>query len=381
MTGAEFVALLEREGFDVFAGVPCSLAEDLIAVLESHPRLPYVETIREDVAAGLAGGAWLGGRHPVVVMQNSGLGTSLNALTSFSLMYGLPALLIVTWRGQDGKDAPEHHLSGAITEPLLGLLGIPHRVLSPASAAADVRWARTEMDACMQPVALLLPKGAISPSTIHAAQPAPGGGGARPPAATPAPGDGGLVAKISRLEAIRLVMTEIGDAAVVSANGYPSREAFAVDDRPQNFYMIGSMGLAASIALGVALAQPARRTVVLDGDGNLLMNLGALANVATLAPRNFVHCVFDNEAYGSTGNQRSVSAHVRLDRVAAAAGYRTVAAATDAEGVAAALRAMLAADGPHFLLVKVTREEADVPRISHSPHAIRDRFRAALGAP
>lgn len=176
-------------------------------------------------------------------------------------------------------------------------------------------------------------------------------------------------------------MKEVGDAAVVSANGYPSREAFAVADRPLNFYMIGSMGLASSIALGVALAQPARRTVVLDGDGNLLMNLGVVANVAALAPRNFVHCVFDNEAYGSTGNQRSASAHVRLDRVAAAAGYRTVAAATDAEGVAGAVRAMLAADGPHFLLVKVTREEADVPRISRSPHAIRDRFRAALGGP
>jgi phosphonopyruvate decarboxylase len=390
VTGAAFAALLEREGFDVFAGVPCSLAEDLIAALEAHPRLPYVETVREDVAAGLAGGAWLGGRRPVVVMQNSGLGTSLNALTSFSLMYGLPALLVVTWRGQDGKDAPEHVLSGAITEPLLGLIGIPHRVLSPASAEADVRWARAEMDARMQPIALLVPKGTISAgggSTVsREASPGRGEGEAsarrqRLDVAAPArPADGeDLVPKISRFEAIRTAMKEVGDAAVVSANGYPSREAFGAADRPLTFYMIGSMGLASSIALGVALARPARRTVVLDGDGNVLMNLGALANVAALAPRNFVHCVFDNEAYGSTGNQRSASAHVRLDRVAAAAGYRTVAAATDAEGVAGALRAMLAADGPHFLLVKVTREEADVPRISHSPHAIRDRFRAALG--
>lgn len=389
MTGVQFAALLEREGFDVFAGVPCSLAEDLIAALERHPRLPYVEAVREDVAAGLAGGAWLAGRRPVVVMQNSGLGTSLNALTSFSLMYGLPTLLIVTWRGQDGKDAPEHVLSGAITEPLLGLIGIPHRVLSAASADADVHWARAEMDARMQPVALLLPKGALSsiPSAgegerhearaehrrLRATVPAP--------AHDPSDRDEDLAPRISRWQAIGAVMKEVGDAAVVSANGYPSREAFAVADRPRNFYMIGSMGLASSIALGVALARPERRTVVLDGDGNLMMNLGVVANVAALAPRNLIHCVFDNEAYGSTGNQRSASAHVRLDRVAAAAGYRTVAAATDGEGVASALRTMLGADGPHFLLVKVTREEAEVPRISHSPHAIRDRFRAALGGP
>jgi thiamine pyrophosphate-dependent acetolactate synthase large subunit-like protein len=171
----------------------------------------------------------------------------------------------------------------------------------------------------------------------------------------------------------------LGDEPVIHANGYPSRESCAVADRPQNFYMIGSMGLAAPIGLGVALGHPRRRTVVFDGDGNLLMNLGVLANVAALAPDNFVHCVFDNEVYGSTGNQRSPSAHVRLDRVAAAAGYRSVVAVDNPEDVTASLRAMLGSAGPHFLLVKVTREEGDVPRIPHTPEALRDRFRTAVG--
>jgi phosphonopyruvate decarboxylase/sulfopyruvate decarboxylase subunit beta len=183
------------------------------------------------------------------------------------------------------------------------------------------------------------------------------------------------------MQAIAAAVKQLGDEPAVHANGYPSRESCAVADRPQNFYMIGSMGLASAIGLGVALGRPQRRTIVFDGDGNLLMNLGVLANVATLAPRNFVHCVFDNEAYGSTGNQRSASAHVRLDRVAEAAGYRTVAAVTDADEVATALRTMLASDGPHFLLVKVTRAQVDVPRIPHTPPAIRDRFRASVLGP
>src|SRR5207249_7525378 len=110
---------------------------------------------------------------------------------------------------------------------------------------------------------------------------------------------------------------------------------------------------------------------------NVLMGLGALANVAALAPRNFIHCVFDNEVYGSTGNQASPSRHARLDAIAAAAGYRTVAAVDDAEAVTAAIRRMLASDGPHFLLAKVTAAEADVPRIPHTPTELRDRFRAA----
>ncbi|HEY7651020.1 MAG TPA: thiamine pyrophosphate-binding protein, partial [Methylomirabilota bacterium] len=170
MNGTDFVGLLERQGFNFCAGVPCSLIEDVIAALERHPRVPYVSAVREDVAVGLAGGAWFGGRRPAVLMQNSGLGTSLNALASFSLMYGLPLLLLVTWRGHGGKDAPEHILMGAITPRLLEALGIPYRVLAALSLEADVSWARHEMDARMQPVALLVPPG-IFPQ--HKSAPAP----------------------------------------------------------------------------------------------------------------------------------------------------------------------------------------------------------------
>ena len=88
--------------------------------------------VREDVAVGLAAGAWLAGRRPMVLMQNSGLGTSMNALVSLSLMYRLPALLLVTWRGHGGKDAPEHLLMGEISPGLLEMMRIPHRVLSAA---------------------------------------------------------------------------------------------------------------------------------------------------------------------------------------------------------------------------------------------------------
>jgi phosphonopyruvate decarboxylase len=379
VTGDALAALLERAGFDRFAGVPCSLVESLIAALAHHPRLPYLPAVREDVAVGVAAGAWLAGARPAVVMQNSGLGTSMNALASLSLMYGLPALLIVTWRGFQGRDAPEHILTGQITEPLLGLLGIPHRVLGSATAEADLAWARAEMDARSSPVAVLVPPGVVEhgPERGHGERCAPGVRaipGEVPGGEMPAP----LSPKISRYQAIGAAVKALGDEPVVHANGFPSRESCAVSDRPQNFYMIGSMGLASAIGLGLALARPDRRTVVFDGDGNLLMNLGIVANVAAAAPANFVHCVFDNEAYGSTGGQASIAREVRLDRIAAAAGYRTATAVTDPEDVTAALRRMLATDGPHCLLVKVTTEEVPVPRITLTPNALRDRFRAAM---
>lgn len=143
--------------------MPCSLVGDAIAALETHPRLPYVPAVREDVAVGLAAGAWMAGRLPMVIMQNSGLGTSLNALVSLSLMYRVPALLLVTWRGHGGKDAPEHLVMGDISPRLLELIAVPHRVLTAGSVAADIAWARAEAERLSQPVALLLPPGVMAP--------------------------------------------------------------------------------------------------------------------------------------------------------------------------------------------------------------------------
>ena len=361
LSGPDFAALLHRHGFAFATGVPCSLIETLISALERERTLPYVPAVREDVAVGLAAGAWLAGKRPVVLMQNSGLGTSMNALASMALMYGIPTLLLVTWRGYQGKDAPEHILTGAITPRHLELMGIPHRVLSAASASDDLAWAVAEMDRLSQPVALLVPPGVFG-----------GGHEARQSVS--------ITASISRFAAIRAAVKELSDQPVVHANGYPSRESHAVLDRAQNFYMIGSMGLASSIGLGVALNHSARHTVVFDGDGNLLMNLGILPMVGARAPERFVHCVFDNEVYGSTGNQGSPAPGVRLDRMAAAAGYRTSVAVTAEDELGRAVASALAAPGPHFILAKVTPEQADVPRIAHTPAQIRDRFRAALAS-
>lgn len=385
ISGRDVATLLTREGFDFFTGVPCSLVEDVIAVLEAERDAPYVAAVREDAAVGLAVGAWFAGRRPCVLMQNSGLGTGLNALASLSLMYGLPALIVVTWRGYEGKDAPEHILTGRITLPILELLGMPYRVLSAESAAADVAWAAMAMDTRMQPVAIVVPPNVVETGHAYSAPPA------APVATAPSMRDGGpasaasaratagaLAPTISRLAAIAAARKPIATEPIVHANGYICRESFAVGDRPANFYMIGSMGLASAIGLGLALARPERAAVVFDGDGNLLMNFGILAMVGVRAPRRFVHVVFDNEVYGSTGNQRSPSRGVRLDRVAAAAGYRAVRAATSSGDVEDAVRTALASDGPHFVLVKTTAEEAEVPRIPWSPPEIRDRFRASL---
>jgi sulfopyruvate decarboxylase subunit alpha len=159
MTGADFLHSLLSVGFDFFTGVPCSLVKSLIATLEE--RGGYIPETREDAAVGLAAGAYMAGKLPVVIMQNSGLGVCINALASLSLMYHFPCLLLITWRGYRGKDAPEHLIMGDISPTLLETLHIPYRVLSAEAAPEAVQWAADTLKQTGKPVALLLPPGVM----------------------------------------------------------------------------------------------------------------------------------------------------------------------------------------------------------------------------
>jgi phosphonopyruvate decarboxylase len=159
LDGGVLARELRTAGFDFFTGVPCSLVASLIAALEPHG---YVAETREDAALGLAAGAALAGRRPIVVMQNSGFGVSLNALGSLQQIYELPCLLIVTWRGFAGNDAPEHLVMGDAMPRILDAMGIPWRTIDAGNAAADVAWARARLDETSRPVALLVKPGVLA---------------------------------------------------------------------------------------------------------------------------------------------------------------------------------------------------------------------------
>jgi sulfopyruvate decarboxylase subunit alpha len=163
VAAGSFVDRLLAAGFDFFTGVPCSLVGPVIAELQR--RGIYLGETREDAALGVAAGAYLGGKRPVVVMQNSGLGVSLNALGSLHLLYELPVLLLVTWRGFEGADAPEHLVMGAVLPGLLELFGIPYRAPDAGTVLADVDWAAAACATSRKPVALVVKPGLF---TVHA---------------------------------------------------------------------------------------------------------------------------------------------------------------------------------------------------------------------
>ncbi len=176
-------------------------------------------------------------------------------------------------------------------------------------------------------------------------------------------------------EAIQAVAQELTDELAVGTTGYTCRDMQAALERPGNFYMIGSMGLAASLGLGIAMNRPDKRVVVFDGDGSVLMGLGNLPLAGSLRPRNFIHLVFDNEAFASTGNQPTLSGQVPLDALARACGYPVVETVENRQQLLECFRRVRRAAGPVFLLVKCRPDATPPPeRIRLTPYEISQRF-------
>ncbi len=157
----EFAKILKGAGYDFFSGVPCSLISDVILSLEKDTDVSYVPAVREDVAVGLAAGAYLGGKTPCVLMQNSGLGQCLNALASLNLIYHIPCLLVVTLRGYKGHDAPDHDVMGRVSAKLLDTIDLPHKMVNHENAEDVVGWSHQVVTQSKLPAALFITKGVL----------------------------------------------------------------------------------------------------------------------------------------------------------------------------------------------------------------------------
>lgn len=159
LSSQHFIERLREEGFGFFSGVPCSLLSGLFAVLENQSDVPFIPAVREDAGVGLCAGAYMAGKLPVLMMQNSGLGYCLNAFTSLNLIYKLPVLVIMSWRGDDGKDAPEHMIMGRINEKLLQTVGLEYAVLTENNVQQVMETAVRKIKVEELPFTLLVKKG------------------------------------------------------------------------------------------------------------------------------------------------------------------------------------------------------------------------------
>ncbi|HHQ15135.1 MAG TPA: phosphonopyruvate decarboxylase, partial [Chromatiales bacterium] len=338
------------------------------------PDLSYVGAANEGDAVAIAAGAELGGTRAVAMFQNSGLGNAVNPLTSLTWTFRLPVLLITTLRGEPGgaPDEPQHEMMGRITAKLLELMEIPSEYFPVESdeIAAVLERATAHMNETGRPYALIMRKGSVAKAEL-ASKPQ-----ARAPDAISAPA---LDALHRREEMLRAIQSAAGpDDLLIATTGYTGRELYACDDRPNQLYMVGSMGCASSLGLGLALAQPSRRVIVLDGDGAALMRLGSFATLGHERPPNLVHVLLDNGIHESTGGQATVSHSIDFTAIAAACGYPQVTAVNRPED----LTGLLSEPAGQLLFVHVPIEPgiaADLPRPSISPEQVARRFRAQLG--
>ncbi|MGL4727657.1 MAG: phosphonopyruvate decarboxylase [Bosea sp. (in: a-proteobacteria)] len=341
----QFTLALQQAGFDFITGVPCSLLTAFINQAISDPVIDHVGATSEGEACAIAAGAWIGGRTPVVYLQNSGLGNTINPLTSLNHSFRVPSLLLVTWRGEPGEpDEPQHDVMGRSTHALLDAIGIPH---APFPASLDALRqglvdAQRAMDTNGLPFAFIIRKGDIT-GDCPAPAPTPL---VRPEAKVRQLGTTTSAPRYAVLEAVASAAPP--EAVLIATTGKTGRELFTVGDKPRNLYVVGSMGCASAMALGLALTTP-RPVIILDGDGAALMKLGNLATIGHQRPANLVHVLLDNGVHDSTGGQQTVSQGVDFALVAAACGYATSTSATEPEAIAACVADACQTPGPHFL--------------------------------
>jgi len=375
----EFIDAVRHHGVGLFTGVPCSLLRPLINYVISIQDLRYVNAVSEGEAVGIAVGSSLTGRIGVVMLQNSGLGNTVNPVTSLTNIYKIPCLLVVSHRGdpEGKKDAVQHTIMGRITNDLLDLLAVYRQDFPTKSAevSSAVDRAFFHMRRESLPSAFVLKRDVVAPFN---------------PNFSTRDSDRTLGVAIQNSEPPRVILhrreaiAEIADLLherdlVVSATGKISRELFTSSDRPGNFYMQGSMGTTAAIGLGVALNRPERQMVILDGDGAVLMRMGSLATVGYCQPSRYLHVVLDNTSYDSTGGQPSAASAISFPRVAVAAGYRRAVTVYGLEALRDYWKQFSQEEGPSMLHVRVLKgDREDLPRPSWTPEEIRDRFMRSI---
>lgn len=363
--------ILEEAGVDLTLTLPCDRAGDLCFLLPD--RIRTVGLTREEDGVGIAAGAVMAGLRPVVVIQSSGLGNMLNAIMSLTVTYDLPLPVLASWRGVYEEQIPAQIPFNSQLPGVLDALGITYTIIAEPSDLPQIGEVVEDAYTHSRPhVALISPKvweGEACP-VVSRTPPTR----ARHSALTyereirdPT---------MARYDAIRALAPHLGDAAVVANIGVPSKELYAVMDRPLTFYMLGSYTQATPIGLGLALGTD-RRVIVLDGDGSLLGS-SILSVAAAAAPENLTVIALDNGAFGSTGNQPTyAAADLDLELLARASGFHRTWKIERPEECERAMAA--AADGgPNFIHVVLRPGNAQVKNIPLTPQEIRARFVAAL---
>lgn len=342
----EFFQLLSDNDVDFFTGVPDSLLKQLCLCIDdnvSNDR--HIIAANEGNAIALATGFHIGtDKLAAVYMQNSGLGNAINPLLSLAdpEVYSIPMILIIGWRGEPGiKDEPQHVKQGKVQLDLLDSMNLPYDIIS----AEDTEWEQKVtkgIGAAITgncPYAIVIKKGTFEKYNVAE--------------------DSVETELMSREEALEIILEYIpNDAVIVSTTGKTSREIFEIRENNneshfKDFLTVGSMGHCSSIALGIALAQPQRKVICIDGDGAFLMHMGGLAAIGKAQPRNFYHILMNNYVHESVGGQETAIDAIDVNGIVKSANYTGVNKIDNKSNLENGIKNIFRSQGPQFLEIKL----------------------------
>jgi phosphonopyruvate decarboxylase len=377
MISANFlINQLLKYGFNFFSGVPCSYLTPVINGVINSKKTRYISAASEGEAVGIASGAWLAGKKSVVMIQNSGLGNTINPLTSLNYPFKIPILLITTWRGEPKtKDEPQHELMGKITKKILRLSKIKNEIfpINEKNLIKVISKINNSIKKSSLPYALIMRKETVKKEELKQKK------FFIKKRSTPI-----IFYKKKKIPTRYKILEEIqkninNKIAVIATTGKTGRELFTLNDCKNYFYQVGSMGCASAIALGVALNSK-KKIMVLDGDGALLMKMGNMSTIGANQPKNLIHILIDNNVHDSTGQQLTNASTVEFANIAINCGYKKSYSTDNTRDFSNILKKNLAnTNGPIFIHVKIQKGSIlNLGRPTLHPKEVALRFKNFL---
>ena len=363
--------ILEEEKIDLVSTLPCEKFSDLIGNIPD--KFIHIPLTREENGVGISAGFYLAGGRPLMMIQSSGLGNSLNALMSLHKGYHLPLPVIISWRGKDDHFRGTQVHFGKHLPELLQLLEIPCTLIETPDQIGKVREAiRHSYDHDVPHIVLVAPEiwevnedKALPPSLVT-----------RRRKSELIYREEILDPQLTIPEALRIVSEFFDDSIVVASLGDICPELYHVKDRDLNFYVLAALGQASSVGLGMAL-RTSKRVYMIDGDGSLLMNPNILCEIALLKPSNLTIVLLDNGTYSTTGNQLTPAyGFIDLELLARSFGFSATRKAFVEEDIIETLRGF--GEGPHLIHVVVKAGQSECGKTPLKPRQIKERFMRAF---
>lgn len=351
--------------FNVLSGLPCGELRHFISEGATDTELLHIRSSNEREAIGIACGSWLANKTPALYMQNSGFFESSNDIGSLLIPCKIPALFVTSWRGAPGENATQHLYTGTATIPLLDAFGVPYILNITEKNLIQLK---NKMSDLQRPGFILVRKeefnDSVTTNTLEDSI-------INDPATIEVENN---KIKLSRDGALKSIFDSLNtNDAVISSTGLISRSVFHHYDANNQFYNTGAFGLTSLIGLGFSLNKPETRTVVIEGDGSLLTNLGSLNTIANSKPPNFVHIVLDNKVYASCSGEPTFGSSM-IPLVARDLGYKNIFVVNSKEYIENILKRILQ-PGPTLIHIQINTDGCRNLKRPLNMANIAERFR------